>query len=242
MSEARRSSSGVGSSPAISVRIASALASSASLMSGLPPETASESIPRDFPETSAHLAITVGVDSLTARRSSRLAPSSPSSTRFSRRCNSRIRSLTASESSSIVPFTSAPPFSVVVVVAARHEGRPRQHPSGLAYLEDGSQELFQALPFGQLLRPALLAAEAYRLVGVGEELRYLPSPHVLFFHPLTIAHAPVVVEVPVSSLLPGHFYVTNLRKSGRPRRCSTTPNASLPTSNSVCGDEARTTS
>src|SRR5215203_3861643 len=168
MSEARRSSSGVGSSPAISERIASALASSASLMSGRPPETASESIPRDFPETSAQRAITIGVDSLTARRSSRLAPSSPASTRFSSSCSSRIRSLTSPGSSS-APFTSVlPPVSMV---SRRHNRGPRQYPSGLAYLEGGGHEVFQELPFGHLLRPPLLAVAAYRLVGVGDGLR-----------------------------------------------------------------------
>src|SRR5215217_2590116 len=144
----RRTSKGVGFSPAISSRIMSRRPESASWVSGSPAEAARMSMCCALRPTSEALATTPGEASLSLRLSSLFASLSPPSALLERLRNSSRLSRT---SAGIRCLSSAPrlasgtsPLSLVSMVAGCYQVGPDEDLRGLRQLEDRGDQGLQA--------------------------------------------------------------------------------------------------
>src|SRR5215207_1774264 len=192
-----RTSSGVGSSPAICERICCMRSSSASSISGSPAEmilTSIHSALRAMPEASA---MTSGEDARTSRRNSLRASLSPAPA-FSERTLSSVRRPLASSDISNAPGTS--PLSFVFAVAPGYQVGCYEYLCRLRKLLDQGDQTLHPL----LLRPLSLSlcpsAGSLEYVCLGADAGELPRPDVYLPYPLVVADAAIVVEPAVPAL------------------------------------------
>src|SRR5215217_717849 len=169
----------------------------ASCISGSPADMVFTSIHWARPAMSEASAMTSGEEEHTSRRNCLRAFLSPASA-VSETVLSSVRRPFASTESSSTPGTS--PLSSVSVVSGGNKVGSDEILRRLRQLLDRDDESLQAFQLRLLSLSLRLTAGSPEYRPLGEDAGELPRPDVDLAHPLAVADAQVVVDVPVPAL------------------------------------------
>src|SRR5215211_235110 len=149
------------------------------------------------PAMSDACAMISGEEERTSRRNRLRAFLSPASA-FSETAVSSVRRPFASSESSSTPGTSV--LSFAPVVSGVHQVGPDEDLRRPRQLLDRGDQILQPLQLRLLSLSLRLTAGSPEYVPFGEDAGELPCADVDLAHPLAVADAPVVVDVPVPAL------------------------------------------